>query len=105
MYRLTHGFTVALLDKNSKILLKAFTGRAGFKNIAAVAYLKQDTDAKVHEWFREVNNTLSSVVDRHRSHRQVRFLQGRETSRLHVLYVGEALILGYLTALFTCIIQ
>jgi hypothetical protein len=58
-------YLVSLLDKNSEISLKALFGRAGFKNATAVCYLKQDTDPKIHEGFREVNNTLPGVVDSH----------------------------------------
>ncbi len=45
--------------------------------ITSTANLEHDADAEIHEWFRKINNTLSSVIDRHAANGQVCFLRHR----------------------------
>lgn len=38
------------------------------------SHLKQDTDAEIHEWLREINDTFPGVIYGHRANGQVGFL-------------------------------
>lgn len=48
------------------MLLASSSGLVERRKRGSMIYLEENSDAEIHERFREVNNTLASIVDGHR---------------------------------------